>query len=160
MFLPSFHWYGSHQIKAGTDLDRVHYWQNVQRTGYENVREDGTPVSEVRFGGSGLLGRSNYEASSYVEDTWKLRPKLLVEAGVRGTAASRRFAKVAWPQPELAVITFIVALSGTKRSRHRPRRLRILLKDSPADFAASHRRSCSSKSCNSFARSILWHRTN
>src|SRR2546426_4132902 len=51
----------SHQIKAGADLDRVHYWQNVQRTGYENFREDGTPVSEVRFGGSGLLARSNYE---------------------------------------------------------------------------------------------------
>src|SRR5216684_3199229 len=61
VFLPSFHWHGSHQIKAGADLDRVHYWQNVQRSGYKNFREDGTPVSEVRFGGSGLLARSNYE---------------------------------------------------------------------------------------------------
>ena len=61
VFLPSFHWHGSHQIKAGADLDRVRYWQNVQRTGYENFREDGTPVSEVRFGGSGLLARSNYD---------------------------------------------------------------------------------------------------
>src|SRR2546426_6244703 len=98
----------SHQIKAGADLDRVHYWQNVQRTGYENFREDGTPVSEVRFGGSGLLGRSNYEASSYVEDTWKLRPKLLVEAGVRqdwdalvgNTSVSPRLG-VAWAPPRL-----------------------------------------------------------
>ncbi len=108
VFLPSFHWHGSHQIKAGADLDRVHYWQNVQRTGYENFREDGTPVSEVRFGGSGLLARSNYEASSYVEDTWKLRPRLLVEAGVRqdwdalvgNTSVSPRLG-VAWAPPRL-----------------------------------------------------------
>ena len=39
--------------------------------------------SRVLFVGNGLLSKSNYEVSSYVQDTWMVKPKLLVEAGVR-----------------------------------------------------------------------------
>lgn len=83
LFLPSFQALGGHQVKVGVDVDAVNYWQDVRRTGYEFLRVDNTVSRTVSFGGSGVLGISNSEAASYVQDSWKLRPSLLVEAGLR-----------------------------------------------------------------------------
>lgn len=82
-FLPSFALAGSHQLKVGLDLSSVRYWQDVRRTGYQHYRPDYTVLRAVRFAGSGELGRSNLEAACYVQDSWRLRPDLLVEAGLR-----------------------------------------------------------------------------
>jgi hypothetical protein len=108
LFLPSIRWKGSHQVKLGVDLDRLGYWQNIRRTGFVNYHLDGTPVSRVVFAGNGLLNRSNYEASSYVQDTWTLKPKLLVEAGLRqdwdailGTMTVAPRVATAWAPPGL-----------------------------------------------------------
>jgi len=83
LFLPPLNWRGGHQPKAGLDLARVGYWQDVRRTAYEHYRVDGTRARFVAFGGSGRFERSNLEASSYLQDSWKLRPGLLLEAGLR-----------------------------------------------------------------------------
>jgi carboxypeptidase family protein len=83
LFLPTFSWAGNHQLKVGLDLDRLHYWQDVRRTGFEFRQADGTLLSQVTFGGSGLLERRNFEVSSYVQDSWKVRPGLLFQLGVR-----------------------------------------------------------------------------
>lgn len=83
VFLPSFELAGSHQVKLGMDLDSVRYWQNVRRTGYQHYRPDYTVLRAVRFGGSGQLWRSNFEAASYAQDSWRLRPGLLIEMGLR-----------------------------------------------------------------------------
>src|SRR6185503_11111099 len=74
---------GSHQFKFGVDLDWLYYWQDLRRTGYEHYRLDGTRLHQVVFGGTGLLDRSNFEVSSYFQDAWKVRPSLLLEAGLR-----------------------------------------------------------------------------
>jgi hypothetical protein len=102
-FLPSFTALGTHLVKIGTDLDRLGYWQDAHRSGYENFRADGTLLNRVIFGGAGRFSKSNVEASSYVQDSWKMHPKLLVEIGVRqdwdeilgNTSVSPR-AGVAW----------------------------------------------------------------
>jgi len=83
LFLPSFTRLGAHQVKLGIDIASVAYWQDVRRTGYEVYRVDGTPSRVVAFGGRGLLERSNWEASSYLQDAWKIRPGLLLELGLR-----------------------------------------------------------------------------
>jgi hypothetical protein len=83
LFLPSFTRLGAHQVKFGIDMDSVAYWQDVRRTGYDVYRVDGTRSRQVIFGGSGLLERSNFELSSYLQDSWKLRPGLLLELGLR-----------------------------------------------------------------------------
>lgn len=83
IFLPTFTWLGSHQIKTGIDLDRLNYWQDVRRTGYATYRVDGTVLSRVLFGGSGLLSLPNLEVSSYLQDGWRVRPSLLFEVGLR-----------------------------------------------------------------------------
>jgi hypothetical protein len=108
VFLPSFGLAGTHQLKAGLDLDRVHYWQDVRRTVYRHYRPDYTVLRAVGFGGSGRLSRSNFEAGSYVQDSWRVRPSLLVEAGVRhdwdrliGTHDVAPRLGVAWTPPGL-----------------------------------------------------------
>jgi hypothetical protein len=82
-FLPAFHWLGRHQIKTGVDFDRVTYSQNISRTGYENFRIDNTVYSQVLFAGSGVLGKSTYEASSYIQDSWSIPHHVLLEFGLR-----------------------------------------------------------------------------
>src|SRR5437867_3364876 len=108
LFLPAFRLQGSHQVKVGFDLDRLGYWQDIRRTGYENHRLDGSLSSRVLFVGNGLLSKSNYEVSSYVQDTWMVKPKLLVEAGVRqdwdailGTTTATPRLAAAWAPPGL-----------------------------------------------------------
>jgi hypothetical protein len=83
LFLPSFRLLGTHQVKTGIDLDRVQYGQNVRRTGVVYYRSNSTPSRRVIYGGNGVLRRSNFEASMYVQDSWKVRPNLMVEFGAR-----------------------------------------------------------------------------
>jgi hypothetical protein len=83
-FLPAFQRGGEHRVKAGVDLNHVAYWQNVRRTGFENFTESGYRVRRTWFDGSGLLDRSNYEAAMFAHDSWRARPGLLLEMGVRG----------------------------------------------------------------------------
>lgn len=82
-FAPQFTWHGAHQIKSGIDLDHIAYHQDLNRTGFENVSEAGWLVRRTVYGGSGALDRSNYEAAWYVQDSWRLRPGLLLELGIR-----------------------------------------------------------------------------
>jgi len=83
LFLPAFNWLGSHQLKAGVDLDRLDYSQDTRRTGFENIGVGGDVLRQVSFAGSGVLSRPSLEASSYIQDTWKVRSNLVVQAGVR-----------------------------------------------------------------------------
>ena len=83
LFLPQFTWLGTHQLKVGIDLDRLNYWQDVRRTGFENYRTDGTLLHRIVFGGSGQFSRSNFEASSYLQDSWRVKPRLHFEVGLR-----------------------------------------------------------------------------
>lgn len=82
-FLPSFHAMGAHQFKSGIDLDRISYDQDIRRTGYEFLRSDGTPVRRTQFFGNGIVRRSNFESAAYLQDSWKARPDLLLEIGMR-----------------------------------------------------------------------------
>jgi hypothetical protein len=61
----------------------VGYWQDVQRTGYEQRRFDGSLMRRVLFGGAGAFQRFNFEASSFVQDSWRVRAGLLFEIGLR-----------------------------------------------------------------------------
>ena len=82
-FLPSFSLAGSHQIKAGIDMDRLGYWQDMRRTGFISYDIYNAPVRQVTFAGNGVVSRSNFETSAYVEDSWRLRPRLFLELGLR-----------------------------------------------------------------------------
>ena len=82
-FLPALHFLGEHRFKIGTDLDRLSYSANFQRTSYEYVDAAGQLLSQTVFLGSGVFSRPNTEASSYFLDTWTVRHNLHLDLGVR-----------------------------------------------------------------------------
>jgi hypothetical protein len=79
---PAFIQWGTHQIRAGLDVDRLTFWQNTRRTGLEQFRPDGSLVRRVLYGGRNELSGSNVEVSAYLQDSWRWRPDILVEVGV------------------------------------------------------------------------------
>ncbi len=81
LFLPSFHWLGTHQFKTGLDMDRLDYSQDTRRTGFENVGLTNNVLRRVTFAGNGVLSRPSLEASSYIVDNWKIKPNLVLELG-------------------------------------------------------------------------------
>ena len=83
-FLPSFSLGGTHQLKAGFDWNYLSYSQDVRRTGYQNYSETGVRTRRTVFMGSGIVRKSNAEASVYLQDSWRPRARLLVEMGMRG----------------------------------------------------------------------------
>jgi hypothetical protein len=82
-YLPTFRFLGIHQFKAGGDAVRLDYAQNIQRNAIDYIGLDGTVVRQLTFAGSGILSRSNYENSMYLQDAWKIQKNLLVELGLR-----------------------------------------------------------------------------
>ena len=82
-FLPPAQWFGEHRFKAGSDIVQLTYEQSTSRSGIEYLNNAGAVVRSVAFAGSGRLNRSNYESSFYFQDSWRVRPWLLIEAGWR-----------------------------------------------------------------------------
>ena len=83
VFPPALHFAGTHRIKAGTDLDRLDYTANFQRTSYHQIGLAGELLSTTTFQGSGVFGRPSAEASAYVLDRWSIRRNLQADVGVR-----------------------------------------------------------------------------
>jgi hypothetical protein len=82
-FPPSFHFLGEHQLKTGGDMVHLEYDQNVSRSGIDYLNDAGVTVRAIGFTGSGRLSRANYESAIYAQDSWRVRPWLLVEVGWR-----------------------------------------------------------------------------
>lgn len=74
---------GEHQVRFGTEFSVLGYRQEAERTGYTFLNALRRPTRSVTFGGSGKVRQSNTEFASYVQDSWRLRPGLLVELGLR-----------------------------------------------------------------------------
>lgn len=83
LFLPSFQWHGSHQLKLGLDFDRDGFHQQATRRDYQVLRDDLTPSRAVTFLGNPFEHLRNLAASQYLEDRWTPREGLLIEAGIR-----------------------------------------------------------------------------
>jgi hypothetical protein len=82
-FLPSFHWAGAHQLKAGVDLQRSSFDRFVNRHEYEVLRNDLSVTRRVTFTGNRFQGRENFEVAQYVQDRWAPREGMLIETGLR-----------------------------------------------------------------------------
>lgn len=82
-YLPVFHLLGEHQLKTGGDIVDFSYEQNITRTGIDYLNTAGAVIRTVSFMGSGQLSRSNDQGAYYLNDSWRARPWLLVNAGWR-----------------------------------------------------------------------------
>lgn len=74
---------GRHAIKAGIDLDHVSDWESFTRRPVSILREDGTLSRTIQFSGNPTFSRVSFEGSAYVQDTWSITPRWLVEPGLR-----------------------------------------------------------------------------
>jgi len=79
----AFHFLGTHQLKAGVDVDGLSYEADNRRTGYQLWGLNGTQLNSVSFAGSGVFAEHSGEASSYLLDSWKPRSNVTVQAGIR-----------------------------------------------------------------------------
>ncbi len=82
-FPPAFHFYGRHQLQIGTDVQRLSYHAQFDRSSYEVIGLSGQPLFRTTFLGSGDFGKANLAFASYVNDHWQPVPKLVIDAGLR-----------------------------------------------------------------------------
>ena len=82
-YLARQHWLGSHQLKAGIDLDRIGFDQSVVRAAVNYLREDGTLLRQSVFPSVAPFTRHNAEIGAYLEDRWTPIKGLLLEPGIR-----------------------------------------------------------------------------
>lgn len=82
-YLPAFHLLGEHQLKIGGDILSLDYQQNITRTSIDYLDNSGDVIRAVTFAGSGALSHGNDMGAAYIQDSWRVRPWLLVEAGYR-----------------------------------------------------------------------------
>lgn len=106
LYLPPHQWHGRHDIKFGTDLDRLNYEAQFLRQPISYLQPGeppagqppepcptdatGVPVVPATsctrysvFSGGNYSTTYNAEASAYAEDRWLITNRLLVEPGVR-----------------------------------------------------------------------------
>ena len=83
LVLPPPYWHGRHEIKIGTDVDRLVYHQSYDRHPFLVVRENGTLARKGTFVGSPFFQLNNVEVSGYVQDRWSPSERLLIEPGLR-----------------------------------------------------------------------------
>ncbi len=100
VFLPKFHFAGSHQLEAGADADWLHYNADFRRTGYEVLGLSGQPISQTLFPTPATFQTTDTEASSYLLDTWRVSSRLQFNLGFRQDW-DRGISAVAW-SPRLA----------------------------------------------------------
>jgi hypothetical protein len=85
LYLPQKQWAGSHDIRAGIDLDDIDFGETVTRMPVNYLRENGTLLRQSVFPATPPFTRHNAEEGAYIEDHWttKWLSGLLIEPGLR-----------------------------------------------------------------------------
>ena len=83
LFFPVLRGWGSHQLKAGADVERESFHQTNLRHPYEVLRADDSVARRVTFEGGPFQERKNTEAAQYLQDSWTLHENVSVELGMR-----------------------------------------------------------------------------
>ena len=83
VYLPPQHLAGSHQVRAGVDLDHIGFNENVTLAPVNYLREDGTLLRRSVFPAFAPFARNNVELGSYLEDRWRPGKGFLIEPGLR-----------------------------------------------------------------------------
>ncbi|MCI0418197.1 MAG: hypothetical protein L0387_44310 [Acidobacteria bacterium] len=114
MFLPAFDGAGHHQFAFGLDVSWSRYFQDLQRSGYEFYRLDGSQAYRIEFRGKDKFGNSNVETAVFLQDRWAPRSWLLMGAGLRWERD--RFLSSQAVTPRLSLTLFPPRLKHTRFS--------------------------------------------
>lgn len=82
-YLPARNWHGSHQFRAGIDVDHVRFTENVSYAPVYYLREDATLERKSTFPAFAPFTDNNLETGAHVEDRWAPRADILIEPGLR-----------------------------------------------------------------------------
>jgi hypothetical protein len=83
LYLPPRRWAGTHDLKAGIDVDHIGFDEDVVRAPVSYLREDGTLSRQSIFPQTAPFTLDNVEVGAYVEDRWKIPMGVLIEPGLR-----------------------------------------------------------------------------
>jgi hypothetical protein len=98
LYFPPRQWHGRHDIKVGSDVDRLDYEARFTRQPISFLRASQSPPALPNtcitaapspcsrystFSGGDSSATYNLETSAYVEDRWLITNRLLIEPGVR-----------------------------------------------------------------------------
>ena len=105
LYFPPHQWHGRHDIKVGTDLDRLSYDSQFLRQSISFLQPDEPPPNQAPqpcatgadgvpvvpsicarysvFSGGNYSTTHNLEASAYAEDRWLVTNRVLLEPGLR-----------------------------------------------------------------------------
>jgi hypothetical protein len=100
VILAARHWHGTHQLAVGGNVAGLTFRQSTARTQVDALRADGTLVRQSTFAGPAVPDVSNTQAGGYLQDTWTITKRFLVNAGFR--TDWDRFTQSAMAEPRLA----------------------------------------------------------
>jgi hypothetical protein len=83
LFLPAKDWLGQQAFQIGTDDEEITYDESYTRNPFLIEEQSGELLQRATFTGNQAFFVHNVELSSYAQDRWSIRPRLLVEPGVR-----------------------------------------------------------------------------
>jgi len=114
VFLPTRHLWGSHQLKAGVDIEREAFHRKVLLHDYEVLNADDSVARYVSFVGSPFQHRENFEEAQYIQDHWTPVKGLAFEVGLR--AEWNEIVRQVLLAPRLALVWAPGRLPDTKFS--------------------------------------------
>ncbi len=83
LYLPPRHWVGRHDLRAGIELDRIGFTEDVTLSPVNYVRENHTLLRRSVFPAFAPFTRHNLEVGAWLQDRWVLRSGLLIDSGLR-----------------------------------------------------------------------------
>ena len=83
LIAPTLRRWGTHELKAGMDLDRVVDVESFNRHAISILRENGTLSRTVSFPGAPSFEETNFETGAYAQDHWSLTRRLVLDPGLR-----------------------------------------------------------------------------
>ena len=83
IILASRHWHGTHQLATGGNVAGMAFRQSTARTEIDALRADGTLVRQSTFAGPAAPEVSNTQAGGYIQDTWTIVKRFVLNAGLR-----------------------------------------------------------------------------
>ncbi|MGA8184030.1 MAG: TonB-dependent receptor [Terriglobia bacterium] len=83
LITPTLSNWGTHELKAGLDFDRVTDVESFNRHAISILREDGTLSRTVSFPGNPTLEQANIETGIYGQDHWSISRRFVLDPGLR-----------------------------------------------------------------------------
>lgn len=97
---PARHWRGMHQVSVGANVAGLVFHQSAERGEIDALRADGTLVRKSTFAGFATPVVSNTQVGGYVQDTWTISKRLILQPGLR--TDWDRFTQSAMVEPRLS----------------------------------------------------------